>query len=143
MEVELVTKTFHYLGFLGCLVASFLKNNQVRSRVIKGERLARLLTLDRMSGASAVVILLSGLALTLWVAKPTAAYTSNMLYWFKVGLYVAASVAVVLTKPIIRNSAKAGTLQPTPHVRTLLLFDLASILAVAAVGRIIAHGSVF
>ena len=74
MEAELVTKTFHYLGFLNCLAASFLKNNQLRSKVIEGATLTRLLALDRISGASAVVILISGLILTLWTAKPTAVY---------------------------------------------------------------------
>ncbi len=76
MESELVTKTFHYLGFLGCLVASFLKNKHLRSTVIEGPALTRLLALDRISGASALIILASGLILTLWVAKP-----STVNYW--------------------------------------------------------------
>ena len=143
MEGELVTKTFHYLGFLGCLFASFLKNNQLRSTVIEGTALTSLLALDRMSGASALVILISGLILTLWAAKPTEVYTSDPSYWIKVGLYTAASLAVVLSKPIIRNAAKAGRLEPKPSLRLLLFFDLISILTVAAIGRLVAHGSIF
>jgi putative membrane protein len=143
LESELVTKTFHYLGFLGCLVASFLKNKQLRSTVIEGAALTRLLALDRISGASALIILASGLILTMWAAKPTAVYTSDPSYWTKVGLYVVASIAVVLTKPMIRNAAKDGRLEPKPLIRLLLLFDLISILTVAAIGRMVAHGSIF
>lgn len=143
MDPDTIVKFVHYCGFAGCAVASLWKNALLRATVLQGRPLKTLLALDRVSGASALVILLSGLGLTLWFAKPTGMYTANQLYLLKVSLFGAASIAVLFTKPLIRRAIGTDRLYPTMRIRLLLMLDLGLILAVAVLGRVMVHGAIF
>lgn len=98
--------------------------------------------LDRVSGLSALIILLSGLSLALWVGRPSQAYSVTPLFWAKVALYTAASLAVLMTKPILRRALGRGWLVPRLWMQAMLLFDLSAIIVVALLGWILARGGV-
>lgn len=138
----LIAKALHYVGFAGCLVASSWKNRLLRAERIEGVPLQRLAMLDRVSGLSALIILLSGLSLALWVGRPSQAYSVTPLFWAKVALYTAASLAVLMTKPILRRALGRGWLVPRLWMQAMLLFDLSAIIVVALLGWILARGGV-
>lgn len=131
-------KLFHLAGFAGCLLASLSKNLMLRRPVIAGPALGRLILLDKVSGLSSVVILATGVWMAGWLAKPTEVYVASPVFWLKVGLFVAASAAVLTTKPLLRRAKAAGELVPTGRVRLLLAFDFSSVILIAALGRWVA-----
>lgn len=138
MSALALIKTLHLLGFAGCLCASAAKNLLLRREEIRDGLLRRLLLLDRISGLSAVVIALSGLTMMLWLAKPTEIYLYSVLFWIKIGLFIAASAAVVSTKPMLHRAARAGVLHPTRATRAALAFDLSALVVIATLGWLVA-----
>lgn len=131
-------KLIHLLGFAGCLVASFLKNRILRAQSVEGRALDKLVTLDKISRFSALVIFTTGSAMVAWLAKPASLYFASASFWIKISLFVAASAAVLTTKPLFREAARIGHLKPGARVRAFLVFDFVAILVVALLGRWIA-----
>ena len=131
-------KLAHLAGFVGCLLASFVKNLTLTRPVISGGALSRLLVLDKVSGLSSVIILATGIWMAGWLAKPTGTYLASPVFWLKVGLFAAASAAVLSTKPLLRRAKTAGQFSPTRRERLLLVFDFSAIVLIAALGRWVA-----
>lgn len=143
LEYISVVKGIHYTGFLGCLCASGWKNFILRSEAVHGKELRKLLQLDRVSGFSAIIILLSGLGLAIHRFGTASDIPLPNLLYAKIALYTAASVAVISSKPVVRRAAQSRFLTPTLQLRALLAFDLISIVTVAAAGRLLAHGVIY
>lgn len=133
-----IIKLIHLLGFVGCLVASFQKNRILWAKSVEGQTLHQLIALDKISRASALLIFATGFAMAAWLAKPAGLYLGSVSFWLKIGLFVTASAAVLITKPLIREAATIGHLKPTARIRTFLGFDFVAILVVAGLGRWIA-----
>ncbi|MEZ5999640.1 DUF2214 family protein [Hyphomonas sp.] len=131
-------KLLHLSGFAGCLLASLFKNITLLRPVVSGAGLSRLLVLDKVSGLSSVVILATGIWMAGWLAKPTEAYLSSPVFWLKIGLFAAASAAVLSTKPLLRHAKAAGHFEPSGRERWLLAFDFSAIVLIAALGRWVA-----
>ena len=139
MSDLLVIKTFHLLGFAGCLSASFFKNLLLRRPAIEGPALSRLVGLDKLSGGSSVVILATGILMAGWFAKPTGFYLHSPLFWGKVTLFTLASAAILTTKPLLRRAKAEGVLRPAPRERLVMMFDFGSILVIAMLGLSLAR----
>jgi len=91
--------------------------------------------LDTVSGLSSVIILATGIGMAGWLAKPTDYYLASPLFWGKVTFFTLASLAVLSTKPLLKQAKAAGRLDVTPRTRLLLAFDFSSIVLIAALGR--------
>ncbi|HPF23816.1 MAG TPA: DUF2214 family protein [Hyphomonas sp.] len=128
-------KLLHLSGFAGCLLASLFKNLTLARPVVAGGALSRLLVLDKVSGLSSVIILATGIGMAGWLAKPTEYYLASPLFWGKVILFTLASLAVLSTKPLLKQAKAAGRLDVRPRTRLLLAFDFSSIVLIAALGR--------
>lgn len=140
MSVLLVVKALHLLGAAGCVWASAAKNLLLRQSLLDLAAVRQLVRLDKVSGLSAVLIALTGIALARGLAKPAATYGASPLFWAKVALFLAASAAVISTKPALRRALQARTLAPSRRMRLALAFDLVSLLIVLGLGRALALG---
>jgi uncharacterized membrane protein len=142
MGALLALKVTHYLALLLLLWASFQKNRLLTPPSVAGEVLTRVMRFDKLSSATAGVMMLSGLAMLLWFAKPTAYYLVNVWFWLKMSLYVLASSLVVLSKIELRKAAATlhGAAWPvTTKVRRILRFDFVGLWVLVALGLSIAH----
>ena len=135
-----IIKTLHLTGFIGCLIASLIKNRLLQADRIDGSALHRLIILDKVSGLSAAIILITGVLMSGWFGSPTEFYVSSPLFWGKVVLFTAASIAILTTKPLLRAAKANGVLFVDKRTRLKLRFDFTSILLVAGLGLWLVRG---
>lgn len=86
---EVVISYLHYLGFAALAAALVLELVLFRTEV-PGAVARRLARVDRAVGASALVVLVSGLMRLLVFGKPVAYYMKNGLFHVKLTLFVVA-----------------------------------------------------
>jgi putative membrane protein len=138
-------KMLHLISLLVLLYASAFKNILLNRAQIEAPALAKALRLDKLSGAAAGVMMLSGVAMLLWLAKPTSYYLQNPYFLLKIFIFVLASSLVVVSKIFLRRAFKAShsTLIVVPkHIQWILRFDLLGLLIMAGLGGLVTRGLV-
>ena len=135
-----MVKAIHIGAFLALLWASLRKNMLLAPVSLTGANAQRTARFDKLSAGAAGIMLLTGLAMALWLAKPAAYYAGNPAFWFKMAIFIVASGLIVWTKVFIRK-AKSQAISTVPAaVRWVLRFDFFGILVMAALGFAVAHG---
>ena len=142
MSASVLTKSVHLLALLGLLWASFQKNRLLLPPALTQSQLARVRRFDKLSAATSGVMLISGAAMLLWLAKPTVYYLAHPGFQVKMVLFVVASALVVWTKVHFRRAIASGDAQwavPTT-VRWILRLDFLGLLAMGTLGSMVARG---
>jgi uncharacterized membrane protein len=140
MNTLLLVKTIHYLSLAALLWASFSKNKLLMPNVLNIEQVQRVLRFDKLSAAAAGMMLLTGAAMALWFAKPTAYYVNNPWFWFKLSIFFVASALVIVSKRAAARATGGKDWAVTQQVRWILRIDFLGILAMLALGVLIARG---
>jgi putative membrane protein len=138
----LALKATHYVALFLLLWASLQKNRLLTPSTITTENLARVMRFDKLSSATAGVMMLSGLVMLMWFAKPTAYYLVNLWFWLKMALFVLASALVVLSKIELRKAlahSQGSAWTVTRKVRGILRFDFVGLWVLVVLGLVIAH----
>ena len=99
MILESLLAYAHILAILTLVVFSSSEAALCRIEWMNARVVERLVTVDRIYGGAAVVLLLTGIARTWWGFKGTAWYWTNWLLLLKVGLFVV--VALMSIKPTL------------------------------------------
>lgn len=99
MTLEALLAYAHILAILTLVVFSSSEAALCRIEWMNAKVVERLVTVDRIYGAAAVFLLLTGLARTWWGLKGAAFYWSNWLLLLKVALFVI--VALMSIKPTV------------------------------------------
>jgi putative membrane protein len=136
----IAVKALHMLALLALLWASLRKNMLLSAPQLTGNNALRTRRFDKLSAASAGVMLLTGVAMALWFAKPTAYYLHHSAFWAKMAIFVVASALIVWTKVFIRKATTHATLPVPGAVRWILRLDFMGLLVMAGLGIVIAHG---
>jgi len=137
--IQIVHISFAFL----CIFASFSKNRLLWKSSLRQGDIARVRMFDKLSAAMAGLLILSGLAMLFWFAKPTYIYTANPLFWLKMVLFVVASALIIWTKKDLRAAAASGVDRwiPPLRVRAILGFDFIGLFILVALGRTLATGT--
>jgi len=135
---------FRYLHFIAIFVlaATLAIENMAVSRQITGEDARNLAKIDAIYGASAVLVLLFGLTLWLWVGKPAAFYSANPLFFIKLGLFALLGLLSVYPTVFFilhRKSLAAGISVPVPII-WLLRIELVVLLFIPVLAVLMARG---
>jgi uncharacterized membrane protein len=124
-----------------CIFASLRKNLLVWQPTMSAQDIAIARRFDKLSASMAGLLVVSGLSMILWLAKPSGLYLASSLFWLKMTLFVIASALVIWTKVDFKNAAASGSdWSPPARVRVILGFDLIGLFALAAMGRWLAAG---
>lgn len=140
---DLFLRYAHFFSII--LLAGFLMaENALFKKTLTRPLLRQLVKLDAVYGFSAVAVVLSGLGVSIWGAKPLLFYTLNSLFLIKVGLFVLVGlISVVPTLFLIKNrNCTAAALTVPVYVRVvkrielvlLLLFPLLAVFVAKGVG---------
>ena len=78
----------HYLSFMVCFGALVLERRLIKANPAKGEATLMVIT-DVVYGIAALAVLLSGILRVLHYGQGSDFYTTNPLFWWKVGVYLA------------------------------------------------------
>lgn len=139
LDALALVKAIHISALLALLWASLRKNLLLTAASLTTVSAKQTAGFDKLSAAAAGTMLLTGLAMVFWLAKPSAYYFANPAFWLKMVVFVVASGLIVWTKGFIRQ-AKTQAVSPVPAaVRWVLRVDFAGILLMAALGIAIAH----
>ena len=89
--IDFLLSTSHFLLVFALVAMLAVQNTVIRPGITaSGLRLAA--NLDRVYGASAVLLLGVGFSRVYWGAKGSTFYLSNPLFWAKIGLITAVAV---------------------------------------------------
>jgi putative membrane protein len=78
----------HYLSFMVCFGALVLERRLLKPSPGRSEATLMVIT-DIVYGIAALALLGSGILRVLYFGQPSAFYTENPLFWWKVGLYLS------------------------------------------------------
>ncbi len=144
MALTLV-KLLHLLAWVMLVVSSIQKNRLISAQALDESAVLRLRRWDKVSGAMAGLMLLSGLGLLLWWAKPTSYYLNSEFFAVKMAFFTVGSLWIVLTKIWMRRALRLAQWPQIPpaSVRRGLRFDLLCLSVMSLCGLWLAHGSWF
>jgi uncharacterized membrane protein len=137
-------KFIHLLSLLFLVASSFTKNILVRKVSVSADVIRNCRLADRVSGATAGLMIVSGIGMLYLSPKGYSFYSGNGLFWLKIALLIVASVFIVRTKIFFRNSANSqqiGGINVPGAIKGILAFDLMSLFAMAALGALIVKGT--
>lgn len=137
---------FRYLHIIAVLVlaGALLIENMAISKTISGEDARNLAKVDAVYGVSALLVLLCGLALWLWVGKPSEFYTGNFIFRLKLGIFLL--IALLSIYPTVfflrhrKETAESLTVQAPliwvlrSEILLLLILPILAVLMARGIG---------
>lgn len=140
MYYELI-RLLHFAAIF-VLAGALIVENMALKPEINGEDARNLAKVDAVYGVSAVLILLFGLTLWLWVGKPSEFYSTNPLFQIKLGLFIA--VAILSIYPTLffikhRRSEQDAIIVPRA-VATVIKIELLLLVCIPVLAFLMARG---
>ena len=138
-----IAKLAHVLAWVLLVLSSIQKNRLISSPEMNETSVLKMRFWDKVSGAMSGLMLLSGLGMLLWWAKPTDYYTDSVWFLIKMVFFVVGSTWIVLTKIWMRRALRAAQWpQSAPDmVKRGLRFHLICLSVMTLCGLSLSHGS--
>ena len=126
------------MGLASCLVMQHL----IISSQLKMQELKKMAVIDMIYGISAVITLVAGLSLLLYVGKGTEFYMSNYIFHIKLTLFIlVVLLSIYPTVFFIKSKKKKQELTQVPKVIIMLIrMQLALVFIMPFLGALIARG---
>jgi uncharacterized membrane protein len=137
-------KLIHLLSLL-LLASSSIAKNLLARKALSPKSIRKCRAADRVSGAMAGLMVVSGIGMLYLSPKGYSFYGGNALFWFKIVLLVVASLFIIRTKIFFKSFPdfqKNGESKAPSSIRSILAFDLFSLFAMAVLGALIAKGTI-
>ncbi len=90
---DLILAILHHIAVFGLVAALAMEGAMLRAPVIDPARLVRL---DAVFGATAVLTVAVGVSRVVWGGKGWAFYEANPFFWAKIGLFAAIGLISIL-----------------------------------------------
>jgi len=135
---------FRYLHLIAIVIlaGALVIENMAIARKITGEDARNLAKIDAVYGLSALLVLLFGLTLWLWVGKPVEFYSSNVLFQAKLGIFVV--IALLSIYPAVffirHRNTDVDELSVPPSLVRLLRLELALLVVMPLLAVLMARG---
>ena len=138
-----IAKFAHLLAWVLLVLSSIQKNRWVSKTELDESIVLKMRFWDKVSGSMSGLMLLSGLGMLLWWAKPTGYYLDSPWFAIKMAFFVVGSSWIVFTKIWMRRALReAQWPQSAPDmVKRGLRFDLICLSVMTLCGLSLAHGS--
>jgi putative membrane protein len=138
----IITKYAHFLGILLLFSSCLLEYQRIKPILTRAE-VKRLIHVDIVFGLSALLVLMSGLAMALWLAKPLDYYLNNWIFHFKYSLFII--IGLISAYPTVfffrnRRGNDADAIDLPSGVKTVIKLELTGILCLPLLGILIAAG---
>lgn len=139
--LDLLIRYLHLIAVV-VLIGAVIIENMAAGKEISAEDARNLAKVDAVYGISAGVVLLCGLALWLWVGKPSAFYTANPVFHAKLALFVI--VALLSVYPTLffirhRKTEQEKLTVPVAVIR-LLRLELVVLAIIPVLAYLMARG---
>lgn len=135
---------FRYLHFIGImsLAATLVAQHLIISSEMTKQQLKKVTFLDLIYIISAVLTLIGGLALWLWVGKDASFYSTNWVFHLKLSIFVLIVLLAIYPTMFFRKSKNStAEIIKLPKVIIMLIrMQLALIFIMPFIGALIAKG---
>ena len=103
MLIEILIRYLHFIGIIVLSSVLVAEHVLIKSQISKSD-LRRLVVIDAVYGISALVVFTAGLALWLWVGKPSEFYSGNPVFHAKLTVFVLMGLlSITPTRFIFRQ----------------------------------------
>lgn len=137
-----ITKYLHFLGILTLFAVCLLEHQLLAPRLPRST-IQRLMRVDGLFGLAALVVLLSGLGMALWLAKPLDYYLGNWVFHLKFTLFILIGlISAYPTLYFLRNrkgDPEEKVALPAA-IRQVIRLELLGILCLPLLGVLMANG---
>jgi len=106
---DLILATLHHIAVFGLVAALAMEGAMLRAPTLDP---ARLVKLDAVFGATAVLVVVIGVSRVVWGGKGWAFYEANPFFWAKIGLFAAIGLISVLPTLAFFRWRKAAAADP-------------------------------
>ena len=140
MHYELI-RLLHFAAIFTFAGALVIENMAIKPQVT-GEDTRNLAKVDAVSGVSAIFVLIFGLALWLWVGKPSEFYSSNPIFHAKLGLFTLMVVFAIAPTIFYNKHSKSEeeVIEVPQLLRLLLRFQLVPLVLIPVLALLMARG---
>lgn len=112
---EILVRYAHFLGIIVFASLLVVEHVLVKDK-LSARDLRRILIIDAAYGISALLVLIAGLALWLWVGKPADFYNANPIFHAKLGAFILmAAVSIYPTRFYLKNRKMADGVLDVPR----------------------------
>ncbi len=134
-------RLLHFAAIFSLAGAIVIENMAINPQ-ISGEDARNLAKVDAVAGISAVMVLLLGLTLWLWVGKPAGFYSTNPIFHLKLGLFVLMLILAVPTALFLRKhrNTDLASIEVPRHLRLALKVQLALLVLIPLLALLMARG---
>ena len=135
MTSELLLRYVHFLGIFAMFALLTVQHMQLKGQVEAGG-IRKIGIMNAAYGGCALVVLIAGMGLWMWVGKPAGFYTHNWIFHTKITLFLLALILSIMPTIFILKNRKNTTAVSVPKsvvmvVRVeLLLLCIIPLLAV-------------
>ncbi len=138
----IITRYIHFLSIL-LLFSSGLLEYLLLKPILSRAKIKQLMRIDIVFGLSALVVLLSGLTMAIWLAKPLDYYLSNWIFHLKYSLFIIIGlISAYPTLFFFRNRTGDDTniINLPRGLKTIVRLELAGILCLPLLAILMAGG---
>lgn len=141
LMLYVVFKYLHFLAIFGLAGALIIENMAIKP-TINGEDARNLAKVDAVYGICAALVFLFGLALWLWIGKPSDFYNSNPIFLIKVGLFIVIGIlSIYPTVFFVKNRKSESEAIAVPGLIPLLLkIEMLLLLVIPILAYLMARG---
>ncbi len=138
---DLIVRYIHFIGIMG-LTASLVGAHLLISKEVRLEQFRKLVITDMVYGISAVMVLISGLALWLWVGKPADFYSTNWILHLKLTLFVLVFlISLYPTRFFLKNrKSKEDVIVMPKSIIMIIRMELLFVFILPFLGVLLASG---
>lgn len=140
MTTDLFVRYFHFLGIFAMFALLTVQHMLLKGQVAAGG-MKKIAGIDAAYGASALVVLLCGLGLWLWVGKPAGFYSHNWVFHTKVTLFVlVGALSIIPTLFILKNRKKTTAVDVPKYIVMLIRVELLLLCIIPLLAVLMANG---
>lgn len=132
--IFIAIKFLHLTSLLFLFSASLFKNIVLSQKTLAENELYWCRIADKVSGASAGLMVITGGTLIYISAKGVSFYFLNSLFWLKIGVLIIATLLILKTKIFFRKHGVANSkiaVQVPKLIQSIMRFDAISLLVMA------------
>lgn len=138
---EVIVRYLHFMGIIVLAATIFAEHLLIKAEMSSVE-IRKIAIIDAVFGFAAIVVLIAGLSLWLWIGKPAAFYAGNVLFHIKITAFmVLGLLSLYPTMFFVRHRKTTAASIVIPKVIIhLIRAELALLLVIPLLAVLMARG---
>lgn len=142
MNELILTRYLHFVSFMLVFATVFAESRLLKENMTRFE-IRRVLKIDSLYGIFALLLVFAGLNLWFGIGKPADYYTSNPLFWTKIGLFLAVGILSIWPTMFFFKHRKGHGDEPVivpRRLRAIVRLELLLLVIIPLLAALMAQG---